>query len=78
MMVEAKMCYIDRSCTLCCKHDVENEYHIVIKCPQFIELMKHYLRKYYYCNPSMFKFLNMSRSNKCEQFRILIYINIFL
>ena len=78
--MKTKLCYEERFCTWCGIHDIEDKYHILIKCGHFMEPRKKYLSKHYYCNPIMFIFKKrMSTTNKHEQYRLyLIYITIVL
>ena len=44
-----------RKCGVC--NDIEDEYHIFVKCPRFASLRNRYLSKTVYSRPSMFKFI---------------------
>lgn len=58
----------ERFCKLCLQNtepyvDLEDEFHFVLKCTYFDDLRKSYIKKYYYKNPSMFKFCQLLNSN---------------
>ena len=42
-----------------CKHDLEDEYHFVLICPQYEELRHKHIKKYYWQKPSVFKFIQL-------------------
>ena len=52
----------ERYCKYCSKNDLEDEYHFVMICLCFTELRKIYLRPYYWKRPSMFKFIELLKS----------------
>ena len=61
-----KVQYIDRKCTLCNDNDIQDEYHIVLKCAYYNEVRRKYIKPYYHRHPSMYKFQElMNRSNNC-------------
>ena len=68
--VKPKINYCDRLCTLCHKHDIQDEYHALMICSRYESLRKKYLKPYYYKRPSVYKFIQlMNTVNKREQFR---------
>ena len=48
--------YHEKLCTLCDENDIEDEYHILMKCNYFVNLREKYISKKYYKRPSMYKF----------------------
>ena len=77
--MKPKIQYIDRKCTLCNDNDIQDEYHIVLKCAYYNEVGKKYIKLYYHRFPSMYKFQElMSKSNKRDTFRLLIFIKIVI
>ncbi len=69
--------YKQRKCTLCDEQDIEDEYHILMKCPYFKSLRQKYVKKCYYCKPSMFKFQRlMTTQNKRDLYRLMIFIKV--
>ena len=52
-----KINFVDRSCSIC--NDIEDEYHIVCKCPRFNHLRKHYIPKSLIHKPSMYEFIRL-------------------
>ena len=74
-----KVQYIDRKCTLCNDNDIQDEYHIVLKCAYYNEVRRKYIKPYYHRHPSMYKFQElMNRSNKRDAFRLMIFIKIVM
>ena len=71
--------YIDRKCTLCNDNDIQDEYHIVLKCAYYNEVRRKYIKPYYHRHPSMYKFQElMNKSNKRDAFRLMIFIKIVM
>ena len=52
--------YDKRKCVVCQK--LEDEYHFVLECSLYSELRKKFISKYYWKNPSMFKFIKLLNS----------------
>ena len=50
----------ERKCVVCQK--LEDEYHFVLECSLYSELRKKFISKYYWKNPSMFKFIEFLNS----------------
>ena len=46
-------------CTLCHKHDIQDEYHALMICSRYETLRKTYLKPYYYKRPSVYKFIQL-------------------
>ena len=61
----------ERICHICNNGDVEDEYHFVLKCPQYISIRKKYINEFYYKRPSMFKFIQLLKS--CDK-SLAIYL----
>ena len=63
--MKPKIQYIDRKCTLCNDNDIQDEYHIVLKCAYYNEVRRKYIKPYYHRHSSMYKFEElMNKSNK--------------
>ena len=45
--MKPKVQYIDRKCTLCNDSDIQDEYHIVLKCAYYNEVRRKYIKPYY-------------------------------
>ena len=74
-----KINYNERLCTLCTEHDIEDEYHIVLKCEYFKDIREKYIKKYYYVRPSMYKLQQlMNTASKQEQFRLMLFAKLVL
>ena len=52
-----KINFVDRRCIIC--NDIEDEYHIVCKCPRFNHLRKHHIPKNLIHKPSMYEFIRL-------------------
>ena len=77
--VKPKINYCDRLCTLCHKHDIQDEYHALMICSRYESLRKKYLKPYYYKRPSVYKFVQlMNTVNKREQFRLMIFTKLLM
>ena len=77
--MKPKVQYIDRKCTLCNDNDIQDEYHIVLKCAYYNEVRRKYIKPYYHRHPSMYKFQElMNKSNKRDAFRLMIFIKIVM
>ena len=50
----------DRKCTICDK--LEDEFHFILECSLYYDLRKQYIKKYYWCRPSMFKLKQLFES----------------
>ncbi len=71
--LKPKVQYEDRLCTLCNEHDIQDEYHIMMKCAYFTAIRTKYIKKYYYVRPSMYKYLQlMNTNNSRERFRLML------
>ena len=44
-----------RKCNICNTAEIEDEYHFILVCKQYSDIIIKYIKKYYYNNPSMFK-----------------------
>ena len=53
----------ERRCLFCDNNDIEDEFHFVVKCSCFSSLRKKYLKPSVYTRPSMFKFIEMLKSD---------------
>lgn len=62
-------------CLCCKKQDMEDEYHFVFICECYTDIRKKYLKPYYFRNPSVYKFIQLSNSNnKNELIRLSIFV----
>ena len=52
----------NRKCFQC--DDIEDEYHFVLVCPVYRELRRQFIPQYYRTNPSMFKFIELLKSDQ--------------
>ena len=59
----------DRKCKYC--HKLEDEYHLLLECPLYVNIRELYIRRYYYTRPSMFKLTELLSSNSKKQIRNL-------
>ena len=72
--VKPKINYHERLCTLCDENDIEDEYHILMKCKYFVNLREKYISKKYYERPSMYKFQKLMNTTKRELYRLMLFI----
>ena len=56
-----------RVCTLCDHNDIEDEFHFILKCPFYSDIRKMYIKKYYCQKPSMFKLVNLLRTQNVKE-----------
>ena len=56
--------YHERTCTVCNKRDIQDEYHVALICEYFRNIRKKYIKPYYYNRPSMIKFIELMNKNK--------------
>ena len=61
--LKPKIEYGNRLCTLCSKIDIQDEYHVLMVCPHFTILRKKYIKAYYYERSSMYKFIQLMKSD---------------
>lgn len=67
--------YERRYCQFC-PNKLEDEYHFVIECNQYIVIRKRYLPRYYIVNPNMLKFIElMSSNNKRLLIRLAAFVH---
>ena len=58
---------------------IQDEYHVLMVCPHYTILRKKYVKAYYYERPSMYKFIQLMKSdNKRDQFRLMVYANLLI
>ena len=53
----------DRTCISCNSNDIEDEFHFVLVCPDYINLRNDYIPKYYSNRPSVLKFIKLIQTN---------------
>lgn len=76
--VKPKIEYSERLCNLCNDRDIQDEYHIILKCDNFNTLRKKFIDKYYYNKPSMFKFQQLMSTKGRKLFRLMICIKLIM
>ena len=57
-----KIPFEERKCNEC--NLLENEYHLVLECKKYDNLRKQYISKYFYQQPSMYKFIKLMNCTK--------------
>ena len=73
--VKPKINYHERLCTLCDENDIEDEYHILMKCKYFVNLREKYISKKYYKRPNMYKFQKLMNTTKRELYRLMLFFH---
>ena len=64
----------DRKCVRCNLNDIEDEFHFVFVCPDYINLRNAYIPKYYSNRPSVLKFIELVQTNNTY---MLIQLSIY-
>ena len=68
--------YDERLCNLCQRQDLEDEYHLVLICPVYIELKNNIIKKNYFGRPNMDKFMQLvTTNNKCILKKLAMYLH---
>ena len=49
----------NRLCTLCDQDEIEDEFHVILKCPFYKELRIKYVKRFYYKKPCVFKLVKL-------------------
>ena len=44
-----------RICNMCNNNDIEDEYHFILECSEYVEIRRKYIKPYYCIIPSAFK-----------------------
>jgi hypothetical protein len=65
----------ERYCLCCNERDLEDEYHFVCVCPCFNATRRKYLKRLYYVNPSVHKFISLITSNNKNE---LVKLSLFV
>ena len=65
----------DRLCNICNSKDIGDEYHYIMKCSAFKDLREIYIPNYYRTKPSVFKFVDLMKTNKKK---ILFKLTVFI
>lgn len=60
-----------RQCTMCNTADIEDEYHFVCVCTLYSNIRNTYIKAYYSRRPSMYKFIDLMKSNNVNILRNL-------
>ena len=50
-------------CTYCDMHDLEDEYNCILLFPTYNDIRQKYIKRYYYVNPSVIKFIELFNTN---------------
>ena len=61
----------DRKCTLCNLNNIEDEFHVMLVYPLFQELRQICIKKIYYRNLNMYKFISMLNSSNLKVFNAI-------
>ena len=69
-----RVAYDERKCRVC--NILEDEFHFIFECPVYSNLRKLYIDKYYINRPSMFKLIELFKTDPKKQIRSL-FIFIF-
>ena len=64
----------DIKCIICNLNDIEDEFHIVLICPDYINLRNAYIPKYYSHRPSVLKFIELVQTQNTS---LLIKLSIY-
>ena len=65
----------ERICQLCEDREIEDEFHFILKCKQYEEIRRKYIKKYFRVRPNMFKFVELLKtSNKTNLINLSRYI----
>ena len=69
----------DRKCQMCNLKDLGDEFHYVLKCPNFNEDRKKYIKKYYFKNPNVIKFCELLNvDNEQELAKLVKFLSIIM
>ena len=63
----------ERVCSKCDSHDLGDEFHCVLVCPNFDEARKKYLPKCYWKNPNVMKMNSLFTSRNKRVLILLVY-----
>ena len=58
----------DRKCIICNLNDIEDEFHFVLVCPDYINLRNAYIPKYYSNRPSVLEILELVQTKNTSLF----------
>ena len=59
----------------CVLNDIEDEYHFVCVCPMYNDLRKKYIKNNYYIKPSVYKYLNLLKTeDKMELINLSLFV----
>jgi len=65
-----------RLCQLCNSNEVEDEFHFLLKCSKFVQIIGKYIKTYYRVRPSMFKLTQLlTTQSKSEMFKLGKFIS---
>ena len=68
--------YDERLYNLCQRQDSQDEYHLVLICPVYMELRKQFIKKYYFVRPNTDKFIQLvTTNNNCILRKLAIYLH---
>ena len=69
-----KQLSVDRKCIRCNLNDIEDEFHFILICPDYINLRNAYIPKHYYNRPSVLKFIELVQTKNTP---MLIELSIY-
>ena len=56
--------------------DIEDEYHFILMCPIYRDLRKKSIKKFYWSNPSVYKFVQLFSANNVRDIHVCTWANI--
>ena len=65
----------NRKCIFCTTNDIEDEFHFVLICPSYQNLRMQFIKRFYYRNPSMMKFVQLLNSTGKTLKNLALYIS---
>ena len=66
---------INRKCVFCNDNDIEDEFHFILKCSAFAELRNKFIKKYFFRNNSMYKLIELFKSNSNSIIRLSKFLS---
>ena len=62
-----------RVCSMCNLNNIEDEFHVILRCPAYIDLRRKYLKPRYSIRPSVFKLIQLFNTCCLSELRKLGY-----
>ena len=56
-----------RVCTPCDHNEIEDEFHLIMKCPSYSDIRKMYTKKHYYKKTKYIQISKFTQYTKCER-----------